>query len=173
MHRLYLVAFALLLLPVSGALGINYRYLDRAGEFLTAEEVIARQRTESGFCLYGSALHDDVFSYKTAGYRTAKPHVTLAGSSRSLNVRERFFNVPFYSIGGGMDSVVYAEHLLRATTQAHKPKLLLLGIDFWWFHEDARLYRRTKPPVDVRRLTLAKLSRPFTWLIDGKISPGG
>src|SRR3989344_5198572 len=98
MHGSYLVKCALFLIPVAGLLGLNYLYLKHAGEFLSLQEIIRRQQADPGFCIYGTALHDDTVAYKVEGYRERAPQVVVAGSSLSMEYRERFFRGTFYSM---------------------------------------------------------------------------
>ncbi len=172
MYRSYLVTFAIFLLPIGMCLGISYLYLAHTGEFLPLSDIVRMQQTDKRFCLYGTALHEDNFPYKYEGFLATKPDVVMAGSSRSLSVRKRFFTQPFYSIGGGavMDSVVNIKHMTDLMLTARKPKLLILGIDIWWFRSDTHPYHSARPPLETKRFTIHNLLEPFVWIAHGKIS---
>ncbi len=171
MNKTYLLSIALFLIPAAGLFGLNYLYLRNTGEFLSLQEIVERQQTGSGFCIYGSALHQDTIPYKLAGYAARLPQVTVIGSSLTLQYRERFFRGPFFSLSGTMDNTANGALLPSLLLAQHKPDLLLLGTDVWWFQQDVSPYRRTHLDLsDADRFTLEKVAQPFSWLLQGKIS---
>lgn len=172
MHRRYLLTFALSLLPVLPPLCLNYLYLRNTGEFLTLPEIVERQQTDPGFCIYGTALHADTIPYKVEGYSARRPRVALVGSSYMMSFRERYFDKPFYSLSQTTDSSVAARLLLPMLVETHKPDVLFFGMTFWWFRNDVRPYRREKLDLGTPRLTPDKLLQPFVWLLQGKVSAG-
>lgn len=171
-HRSYLLTVGCCLLACAGSAGVNYLYLRHAGEFLSIAEVVRRQQTEPGFCIYGTALHGDTFDYKQEAYAARKPEIVAVGSSLMMELRERFFRGSFYNMGGTMDSVVNGTHSITMLTESHPPAVLLLGIDWWWFRAGVDPYRRSRPPKETDRFTAEKIFRPFAWLASGKVSLG-
>lgn len=171
-HGNYLLAFLLFLLPVALLAGMNVLYLRATGEFKTISDIVEQQQADPRFCLYGTALHDDTSTYKQQTYARRKPAVVAVGSSVMMEIRERFFRVPFYNLGGTMDSVINGLHTISTMTAAHKPKVLLLGLDWWWFPAHSDPYQRTRPPRETERLTAEKVFRPFSWIAQGKVSIG-
>jgi hypothetical protein len=71
-----------------------------------------------------------------------------------------------------MDSVVAGESMLTLMLREHKPKMLLLGIDFWWFPAQVQPYQRLlkDPNPALSRFTMDKLFRPFSWLTNGQVT---
>lgn len=169
-HRSYLLTFGLCLLVVAGIAGMNALYLRQAGEFLSIAEIVAKQQADPGFCIYGTALHDDTFSYKQETYAVRQPQVVAVGSSLMMELRERFFRGSFYTMGGTMDSIVNGTHAITLLTQEHRPTVLLLGIDWWWFRAGVDPYRRSRPPLEINRFTPEKIIRPLQWMWSGKLS---
>src|SRR4051812_33132955 len=104
MHGSYLLKCALVVFPLAGLLGLNYLYLRNAGEFLPLSAIVREQRENPGFCIYGTALHDDTLAYKLEGYRQVQPDVIVAGSSLTMGYRARFFNSTFFSMSKTIDT---------------------------------------------------------------------
>ena len=133
LFRRYTVVFGLLgclWVPI-GAL--NGLFAWRASELLGPQAVAARQARAGG--LYGSALHDqELFDYKLALVREARPEVVAIGSSRTLKLRHRFFRRPFITMGGGIHTMQDAYRALQEISAAHPPSLVLLFPDYWWFN---------------------------------------
>lgn len=171
MFRSYLLAWLLFLLPGIGALTLNFVFLRNTGELLTPRQIVERQNGSSGACLYGTAIHDDTDYYKLEGYAFRKPDVAVLGSSRVLQLQEKFFTGSFYNMGGTMADINQGEHVLRMMLERHKPKLLLLGVDFWWFNDTflPPKYREAPPPPKPR-LQPEHLFAPFSFLWQGKLT---
>lgn len=169
MFRSYLLKFALFLLPAGILLLLNAMYLVHTGEFLALSDVVRQQRLSSDFCLYGTALHDDTVAYKLEGYSQSQPKILVLGSSLTMQLRERMFTKPFYSMSSTVDTVQKAAVVTEELLKIHHPDVVLLGVDFWWF--PAQVQPPQKNHLDVLpRFTAAKLFKPFMWLYEGKIS---
>lgn len=147
-------------LPVIYAL-----FLWRAGELSKLTDIIARQ-IETG-AIYGSAVHDDGFEYKLQLALTVKPAIIALGSSRVLQFRQTHFTDTFINAGRAMTTPPEGVEFLRALLLRHRPKIVILGVDYWWFNPNWRY-----PDRHVRRngLNLAVLKRANEWLLDGKIT---
>src|SRR3989338_5126068 len=106
MHGSYLAKATLFLLQAAILLVGNFLYLTHTGEFQSLADIISKQQTHPGFCLYGTGLHSDNTAYKIEGYRARHPEIVVAGSSVTMNARERFFRGSFYNMSFTMGSVV-------------------------------------------------------------------
>lgn len=166
----FLIAFfvpIVLGLPVAAA---NYFFLRNTGELDSIESVIAIQRREGGF--YGTAIHANSYAYKLALYETVRPKVVAVGSSRVLEIRQSFFKVPFVNLGRTVNYPAEAEKLVGDMLAIHKPELVLLGIDFWWFNA-RNVFAFDFRSHDIRggELTSDGLVAPSKWLVEGKLAP--
>lgn len=171
MFKAYLIKYLLFLLPGGLFISLNYAFLLRTGELLTLRQIVERQTED--FCLYGTALHDDTFHFKLDGYASKKPDVALIGSSRVMQMREGFFRSSFYNLGGAMNSIGEGAHLVDLMLKLHKPKLLLIGADFWWFNDKfSKVNARQSPLPPQQRMRIGFLLKPASLLREGKITAG-
>ena len=153
MYKRYLVTIALIILPASIPFGLNELFLERLGEYLPLSEIVHIQQTNPTLCLYGSQVHSDFFHYKLEGYRQIQPRIAAIGSSRVMQFRENMFTDSFYNLGGTLASVEYTRHAVSLMLQAHKPKVVIVGLDFWWFLRESGepVVMDTPPPEQARR----------------------
>jgi hypothetical protein len=115
------------------------RALDVVGESLPPAQIAAASRGKPMLWLNGLL---DSGSLKTETAACLCPDVTVFGSSRVMQLRAEMFRRVrphgFYNLGGDMKSMVDAGINLRTLRSAHcRPKLILLGLDWWWFQADA------------------------------------
>ncbi|MGH8453678.1 MAG: hypothetical protein ACRESW_03925, partial [Nevskiales bacterium] len=170
MYRRYLLILSLLLLPCLPPLVASYLYLRNSGELQTMEQMGEVQSSRQDFCLVGPTLHEDFYHYKLALYRARKPDVVVIGSSRVLQFRENYFRDRFLNMGSSMREIATGEHLLHAMLQTHKPKLVILGVDYWWFNEQVEEPGARPPPVKRSpKVDFGQLMQPWIWLREGKI----
>lgn len=166
--RRYVLAYLLLLSPLTLLILANYLFLRGSGEMLSANEVAARQA--KAFSIYGTATNHNTYRYKLALYRDAKPRAVAVGSSRTMQFRSWFFDVPFMTMGGAMNSLREGEELVDDMLAIHRPDVVLLGVDFWWF--DASVPQaRDDHTVLGGELHLNKLLFPLGSLWERKFSP--
>ena len=104
-------------------------WLTASGE-LDQEEVVARQ-AQGEFVLFGPGLAQDIMAYKLALYAAVKPEVVVLGSSRAGNVRAAFFERPFVNMAGAATDLESLRLLVDRMLAVHRPKVVLLGLDFW------------------------------------------
>ena len=121
-------------------------WLTASGE-LDQEEVVARQ-AQGEFVLFGPGLAQDIMAYKLALYAAVKPEVVVLGSSRAGNVRAAFFERPFVNMAGAATDLESLRLLVDRMLAVHRPKVVLLGLDFWWLTAGA--------PAGVTRLSYAR-----------------
>ena len=115
----YLLGFLAPIVLLGIVLLLNKAALDNAGEFADISRIVAAQRADEG--LYNGLVHS-VQAYKYETYRQANPKIVALGSSRSLQVRDYFFNGDFYNLGGvsadplrifNIMDTLFAEHQLQ------------------------------------------------------------
>lgn len=159
------VVFAALCVCVPGG---AWLYLKGIGE-LSLPAVVEAQ-TRNPRCLFGSGIEQDNYTYKLALYRQARPDVVAVGSSRVMQIRGRYFKGAFVNMGGAVGSTLALASLVEAMLEVHRPKLVVIGVDFWWFNE---AYSRNKnkplPTGYAYAMTLERLKLPYYWLVQGKI----
>lgn len=167
--RSYNLAFALTCAALLTSMGISYQFLTRTGDTIRPSLAAERQQTED--VLFGSALFFRPVPYKLALYRLRKPDVAIVGSSRAIEFVSRGFTSSMVNLGS-MRDLAQIRSLLQSMLAVHRPKLIILTLDFWWFNG-----ARTEETVDLQpdtvgSLSLLQLTEPFTWVVQGKIGVG-
>lgn len=167
-HRRFIIVFmipiVLMLIP-----GIaNVLFLYGAGELYDAP-TIARRQQQTG-AMYGTAVHRNIYSYKLSLLAERKPEVVVIGSSRVLTFRQRYFRKPFVNLGLTVGYPSEVLHLAKDMVEIWRPKLVILGIDFWW-GSDRFIHAFTFNDRQVLGgdLTPRAILAPANWLLDGKI----
>lgn len=170
MYKKYFISFVLFSTLLSLPLMHNYLFLRSVGETLTPEEVFEVQKNNP-FCLYSSALVDNPIRHKMVAYEAKKPDIIAWGSSRSLGFRENFFTKSFYNLGYTLSNLSEAEKIIPLILQNHKPKVIILNVDFWWFNSR---YIEDIEPNDFnfsnQQIHGRDLVAPFKWLKKKRIS---
>ncbi len=140
-------------------------FLWRAGELMPLSEIIIRQLARG--TIYGSAIHEDGFAYKLELVAAAKPAVIALGSSRVLQFRQSSFSDKFINAGRAMITPAEGLEFMRALLPRHKPEIVIIGADFWWFNPNWPYPRRLprNSSLDIPALHLVE-----SWLWEAKIS---
>lgn len=141
-------------------------FLHRARELLPLREALTRQAATDA--LLGQATFQNFFGHKLELVRQRRPVVLALGSSRMMQLRAESFRVSFANAGGAMNSVEEGRRFVAEMATAHVPDVILLGLDFWWFHPSWR-DPRPAPDADANTLTPTRLMRPLQWLATGKL----
>jgi len=165
--KFYFWITAVMALP----LFVNLIFITKAHEHMTFGDIVKIQHAKNA--IYGTALNQNTFAYKIEIVRHAKPKIITLGSSRVLELREEFFNAPFVNCGGAMNNLEEGKVFLKELFRYHKPEVIILGLDFWWFSD----FFSQRETYDYHRntgadLTLEKLIKPYDFLISSKITPG-
>jgi len=176
--RNYIKAYVITLLLACGALGwpffASLQYLKKMGEIPLPDIVQEQLRHHpEKICLFGSALVNGGFNYKTELYDKIQPEVVGLGSSRVLNFRSDMFKGTFLSLGGAFNSLSEGEALVKHILGQHKPKFILFGIDFWWFNGVylPASYRFSPPSLADESLSpITKMLKVLTFLSEGKVT---
>ncbi len=117
--------------------------------------------------LYGPALPYDHGAYALELYKTVKPAVALIGSQRVSNMRSTYMTESFVNMGGSVQSMQEMRELFYKMLESHKPQVLLLALDFWWFDSHAPVPTKPAPPS-----FWESVKKPWAWLFTGGISLG-
>ena len=167
----YLVIYCMLLAPIVCVIYLNAMFLYGMGE-IRPVEVIAREQQENQG-LYGSAIHRLPYRHKLEILAARKPEVVAIGSSRVLQLSQSMFAVPFANLGQTVNDLTEGQLLTRDLIHRHRPKLVLFGLDYWWFSENARRpfggFVHHRDAGDTLSLDTAFV--PTQWLFSGRISP--
>ena len=163
---IWVLVLFIFLAPLMGLL--NYIFLENTYEFEPVDQVVKMQLKNGG--LYLAALNNTIHSYKLALYRQVKPEIVTLGSSRVWQFRARYFTVPFVNMGGAAQSLEEAEQVLRTITAVHKPKIVLLNLDPWWFGRNGKSLIFSGHYFKGSEFSLDRVFLPCQWLLDGKIS---
>jgi hypothetical protein len=165
----YLRRVAVLTLIPALCILVNIVFIFNAGENTGFREIVAEQLATDG--VYGTALSQNPYAHKMELVKAIKPEVLAVGSSRTMLFRRAFFTASFANAGGAVNYIAEGLDFLRELARFHKPKVVILGLDFWWF---AGRYPQPKSfpyhDNDGRKLTFEKLTTPFTWLRRGDIT---
>lgn len=163
-HNILFLTFIFLVLAFSGSSAF---FLWASGEYQSLRYIAIHQQKKGG--LYGTALHDDMFPYKVALFKTRKPEIAAIGSSRVMQFRENWFSRSFVNFGGSFRNLNEGELLLDHTNDMENVKFIILGVEFWWFRfgPEQSVFREHYPS---RPSIEQSILKPYRWLHSGKIS---
>ena len=146
-----------------------YYFLRSHGEYLSGREIAERQKEDPSL-IYGSALRDDA-SCKIHALELRNPKILALGSSRVMQFRQHSFREDFYNLGGLMNSI-HEGHAISKLILEKNPSLIILGIDFFWFHGDLqkpRAYDGQTPTTYQPVLRPKDITRTLKYFLKGKI----
>ena len=167
----YLVVFAAFLFLFGLPFILNYWFLYRAGEVQSFSLLVDKQVREG--VLYGSGLNGNSFQYKLKLAERVQPDVLVVGASRVMQYRKEAFTVPMVNMGGAFQELDEGSRLIREILKfKHKPKVILLGFDYWWLNKNFRLHEgQFDFYADETDMPVFKHYKPWLWLYEGKITP--
>ena len=175
-HKKYLVIFAMLLCLFTLPILINFMFLKNAGEYVSIEEIYKEQSKDDSI-IYGSALLDTYKDLKLYALTQKKPEIIALGSSRVLQFRQSFFSKNFFNMGSMVSNINEALQVTNFILKHSTPKVVILGVDFWWFNEKVKKLNYEMTPDNALHVSLntnryepAHLLLPFQWLKDKKMS---
>ncbi|MBR4742423.1 MAG: hypothetical protein IK079_05970 [Desulfovibrio sp.] len=137
---------------------------------LAVERACAEQ--SSDFAIFGSGVSQDFVDYKLQLYEKVRPTIVTIGSSRVMQFRNFGFEKSFLNMGGVAGNLAVLRSTLEAMLAVHKPEVVLLGLDFWWFMPEWHKNPFLPEPVTKGsyQVGLEALKKPWYWLLSGKIS---
>ncbi|MDR3358924.1 MAG: hypothetical protein LBN96_08790 [Desulfovibrio sp.] len=164
----------LLLLGVVGLVFVapyTCLWLYKSGD-VAVERAVGAQASGT-FALFGSGVSQDFVDYKLRLYEAVKPEIAVVGSSRVMQFRGAGFRRPFVNVGGTAGNLPVLRSTLEAMLRVHKPKAVILGLDFWWFMPrwNRDPFEEVPPTGGSYNYGFESLKKPWAWLLDGKISP--
>jgi hypothetical protein len=162
---IYLVSIFFFAIPIL----FNLIVLKNAGEIDSIESIVQKQISED--TIYGSATNQNTFFYKLGLIKATKPDIVAIGSSRVMQFRKEMFTKSFSNAGGAVNSVAEAEKFVNEMLKFHKPKIVIFGLDDWWFNPNSAASNWKNPDQDTSSLiTFQKVTAPYLWLYDKKIT---
>lgn len=114
----------------------SIKILKKSGELLPYKKIQKLQKKDHTLA-YGSVFNKhsfDIFGYKLTSAKKALPSVMSIGSSRAHFFRECFFTQPFYNASYTMTYLQEGIRFIEKLPATATPKLLLVCVEFWWFH---------------------------------------
>lgn len=132
------------------------------------QDLINRQLKNNS--IYGTSLNQNTFLYKLELIKSLKPEIIALGSSRVMQFRQEFFNNSFVNAGGAMNHLNEGYMFLEEMYKYHRPKYIILGLDFWWFNDDYR--EPNNYPYHLNTgdiMTFSKFIKPYYYLLTNKI----
>ena len=137
-----------------------------------AVERAVKNQAAGRFALFGSGVSQDFVDYKLQLYAAVKPQVVALGSSRVMQFRGAYFRRPFLNVGGTAGNLPVLRSTLDAMLRLHRPEAVILGLDFWWFMPrwNPDPFKEEPPTSGSYVYSLDSLKKPWTWLLEGKIS---
>ena len=137
-----------------------------------AVERAVKNQAAGRFALFGSGVSQDFVDYKLQLYAAVKPQVVALGSSRVMQFRGAYSRRPFLNVGGTAGNLPVLRSTLDAMLRLHRPEAVILGLDFWWFMPrwNPDPFKEEPPTSGSYGYNLDSLKKPWTWLLEGKIS---
>ena len=129
-----LLYFIISLITLSLLSLASITFLMKNNEHLSIKSIVSKQ-IHNKDVIYSSAINLDYKNYILEKYKITKPDILILGSSRAQYYPQYLFQrkmmiaqQPFYSFEMFLNSL---EELIKI----HKPKIIILGIDWWLFNK--------------------------------------
>lgn len=171
------VRLLLFFLPVIPVLGLAVFILYSTGETGSAAE--AARRSVEKPVLYGLAYTKRDGAFKRGALNLRRPNVVCMGSSRVLEVRSEFFTEPSAYYNAGITGISLYDELkvIRTIHWNTGPRLLILGVDSWWFNDDCKILTEHSDAKffedpGVRTVITQSVDRVLKDVLLGKLRPG-
>lgn len=135
-------------------------------------ERAVRDQASGKFAIFGSGISQNFMEYKLELYRNIKPDMVVFGSSRVMQIRGAWFKSSFVNMGGVAGNISALRYAVNEALRIHKPKAVIIGIDFWWFMPQWE-NNPEKPFAAIHgsyNYGLENLKKLWSWLLEGKIS---
>ena len=131
-----------------------------------------RKQASGELAIFGSGVSQDFVDYKLRLYEAIKPDIIALGSSRVMQFRGNFFTKKFLNIGGTAGNLAVLRSTVEAMLALHKPQLVILGLDFWWFTKqwEPQPFKEVPPTSGSYAWSFEVLKTPYIWLLEGKLN---
>ncbi|HIG0327816.1 TPA: hypothetical protein ACX87D_001701 [Legionella pneumophila] len=164
----FLLAYLFIISIPIVLLALSYMFLFNAFE-LRDFTTIVRKQNESN-AIYGTGIDIYYYDYKKEFVKLRKPVVLALGSSRALGLHEEVFNVPFTNAGQGMVSLEQGFIFIKEMLKFHKPKVIIISLDFWWFNDKVGGKGYGFTQFDPVAVTWTRLLKPYILLAKNNIT---
>lgn len=136
MKRFFIKIF-ILILPVAIFFAIPGFILYQSSEILNLKKIIRNQSEYTNPSILGLAYSYPVKYYKRELTKIHQPDILILGSSRTMQFRSKFFKpeYSFYNAGGAVNKIRFFRLFLQSLPENYSPRLLIIGLDHWWFNE--------------------------------------
>ncbi len=158
-------------------------FLKKNNEHLGITGIVKKQFTNDEI-IYSSSINLDYKNYILEKFKLIKPDILILGSSRTQYYPQYLFQEklliaqqPFYSF-----DMFYSS--LSELLKIHRPKLLIVGIDWWLFNKNynekqAKIFDKTLKVSRNSKIggnkkfynySFNEILKPYYWIIKNKIS---
>lgn len=170
LKRYFVVLLGLVLAGCLLAVPYTWWWLHESGDVAVERAV----KTQAGgtFALFGSGVSQDFVDYKLQLYAKVKPEIAAVGSSRVMQFRGAYFRKPFLNVGGTAGNLPVLRSTIDAMLRIHRPDAVIIGLDFWWFMPqwNPAPFKEEPPTSGSYNYGFESLKKPWTWLLEGKLS---
>ena len=139
--RAFAVRLLILCAPLVLLVGGIELLLWRVGESWPLNRVIRFQETNPHSFFARGTLDQGTFRYKYLQILRRHPEILVLGSSRMMQFRAEMFGrqaSTFYNGGGIIHSIEDLHTFLDRLPTEATPKIVILGVDFWWLNPNER-----------------------------------
>ena len=162
---------------------LSFLFLKAHNEHLSVENIIMKQQSTNS--IYSSSINLDYHTYIEKKYKKIKPEIVILGTSTVQYYPSFFFTKDFLIAQQPFYSFEMFHSSIKNLIQIHKPKILIVGIDWWLFNKNfnktlSKFYlknlfeKNLKGKTDVNKTFLNfsfnELIKPYVWLFEKKIS---
>lgn len=169
LRRFFLILGALAAVGAGLLLPYSAWWIFTCGD-VAVERAVAMQAGGT-FAMFGSGVSQDFVDYKLRLYAAVRPEIAVVGSSRVMQFRGSCFRRPFVNVGGTAGNLSVLRSTVDAMLRTHRPKAVILGLDFWWFSAGwQRDPFAPEPPTSGSYVYGQEtLKAPWKWLLEGRI----
>ena len=178
-----LLYFIISLITLSLLSLASITFLMKNNEHLSIKSIVSKQ-IHNKDVIYSSAINLDYKNYILEKYKITKPDILILGSSEAQYYPQYLFQrkmmiaqQPFYSFEMFLNSL---EELIKI----HKPKIIILGIDWWLFNKkynekqskifnkalNSNLNTKQEKNKKIYNYSFNEVLKPYYWIITKKIS---
>lgn len=145
--RAFLKTMALFFAPVLVVTGFGVFLAIVSGEVTTLQSVADKQAQPEEHLFARRVVSEETTKYKYLNIQQKDVDVLALGSSRVLELRQETFGDEyiFYNAGNMLVSLNDLVDFIDSLDEAHKPDIIILGVDMWWFnssHIETRTFLR-------------------------------
>lgn len=169
----FIILTSLFIAPFLLLSGVVLAVVFSYGENSTVNKAISAQMRDSSV-LYGCAFVDYGAEYKRQFATKIDPEILVLGTSRTMQINHQWFTpkLRFYNAGGGAAKINEFVPFLEETNA--NPKLLIIGLDQFFFNENWDNVTEYKPisfrHTNLTSIFFANFGSCIKEIISGRIS---